>query len=399
MRKLEEIRYKFQERLKDGVPNLPGKINPKDLDRLKDEKYLTRILEHCDANIDGAVRMLWSIMLWRETNKINEIRDNVRKDYISDGVFFPHGRDIDGCRIFIMKWKHHVKSQKNTEDMKKVVIYWLDRLEKEEEGKPLTMFFDLEGCGINNIDIDLVIYMVTLLKNYYPKFVNYIIIYQMPWMLTAGYKLVKGILPGRTVDKLRIIGKDKIKDYVPLDQALKSWGGNNDYIFKFVPEKSNAGKRVTFADGDSNLVVMINPDDYLTFEIDNSEAKSEITVFNETEGYAAFKIRTTGPEKFRVRPTSGVLASSSKQVISITVSPGIDLTSAMNERFLIVTTPVIGDTTNLDHAWDNSKTITEFRLKCRLLNADLQESELTYFKVLEFICTTESDLFIPTTTY
>lgn len=43
---------------------------------------------------------------------------------------FPHGRDKDGCTLFIFKCKKHVKGQLEFEELKRCVIYWLERLER-----------------------------------------------------------------------------------------------------------------------------------------------------------------------------------------------------------------------------------------------------------------------------
>ncbi|XP_013163394.1 PREDICTED: motile sperm domain-containing protein 2-like [Papilio xuthus] len=370
MRKVDELRYKFQEKLKDGVPNPPGEFDTKDIERVKDDKYMNRIIEHCEGNVELSLKMLWSTLIWRKNNNINNIKETVNMDYVREGLFFPRGRDIDGCLIFILKWKLYNKGVKNVEELKKVVVYWLERLEREESGKPITVFFDLDGCGLNNIEVEVVAYMITLLKNYYPKFVNYIIIYQMPWIMSAGYRIVKGLLPARAVERLRVINKEKMKDIIPLNQALKCYGGTDSYEFEFVPERNNGNKRVKFVDVNAIVpVIQIIPNDYLTFTIDNNSLKSELTVINPNNVRIAFKIRTTGPEKFKVKPTSGILSSNGMQKILITILSGFDCNVAVKERFLFLSTCIDDGLTQkqIDELWQNPKAkINEHRLKCKL---------------------------------
>lgn len=381
MRKVDELRYKFQEKLKDGVPNPPGEFDAKDIERVKDNKYMNRVIEHCEGNVELGLKMLWSTLMWRKNNNINNIKNIVNMEYVREGIFYPRGRDIDGCLIFILKWKLYNKGIKKVDDLKNVIVYWLERLEREESGKPITVFFDLEGCGINNIEVEVVAYMITLLKNYYPKFVNYIIIYQMPWIMTAGYRVVKGLLPARAIERLRVINKDKIKDLIPINQALKCYGGTDDYEFEFIPERNSGNKRVTFVDNVILTDIQITPNDYLSFTIDSSDLKSELTVSNPNNVRIAFKIRTTGPEKFKVKPTSGVLAGNGMQNILIIVLPGFDRNEVVKERFLILSTLIDDHLTQkqIDDVWQNPKAkINENRLKCKLFVEEnvLQKSSM-----------------------
>ncbi|CAK1592670.1 unnamed protein product [Parnassius mnemosyne] len=236
MTKITEVRSLFEEKLKEGIPNPPGEFDPRDLERVKSDKYVTRVLDHCDGNAKASAKMLWDILMWRRKVDANNIAEKVSMNYLKAGIFFPRGRDIDGSLIFITKWKLYVKGQSNVEELKKVVIYWLERMEREEDGKPITLFLDMDGCGVSNMDLDLVMYMVSLLKNYYPNFVNYCIIYQMPWIMSAGFKLIKGFFPAKALERFRFTNKDNLKDLVVSEQALVCWGGKDTYEFEFIPE-------------------------------------------------------------------------------------------------------------------------------------------------------------------
>lgn len=52
-------------------------------------------------------------------------------------------------------------------------------------GDQITIFFDMMGSGLSNLDMDFTNYLINLLKMYYPAFLNYIIIYEMPWVLNG----------------------------------------------------------------------------------------------------------------------------------------------------------------------------------------------------------------------
>ncbi|XP_050360187.1 motile sperm domain-containing protein 2-like [Nymphalis io] len=381
MAKIAEIRLLFETKIKDGIPDPPGPFDPRDLERVKSDKYLYRVLEHSQNNVQQAVQMLYDIMAWRKTNKVNDINeDTVNIDYLKEGIFFTHGRDIDSCLLFILKSKLYIKGTKNIEEVKRVVIYWLERIEREEDGKKITLFFDMDGCGLNNMDIEVIMYMITLLKNYYPYLINYIIVFQLPWILSAGFKIIKGILPTAAVERLRMVNKDKLKELVAPEQALISWGGRNDYIFKFIPENrvnvDKTMKSVTFAEDDSQHspgeMLSLNPGKLLMFKFENDRIVAQLTIMNMDESCISFKIRTTAPEKYTVRPSSGVLASKTSQTIQIIVSSGFHITSVVKDRFLVVSMQVPSSNISpkeLNKIWKNaSSKADEYRLKCSCID-------------------------------
>jgi len=99
-------------------------------------------------------------------------------------------------------------------------------------------------AGLSNMDMELTKYLIGLFKSYYPNFLNYIIIFEMPWVLNAAFRIIKSWLPAKAIPKIKFINKSTLKDYVNPNDAMKCWGGNNDYIFKFVSEEQTNGDGV-----------------------------------------------------------------------------------------------------------------------------------------------------------
>lgn len=50
--------------------------------------------------------------------------------YLNDGTVFVHNRDKDGKSLLIFTYRKHIKGQKDFEDMKKIVVYWMERVER-----------------------------------------------------------------------------------------------------------------------------------------------------------------------------------------------------------------------------------------------------------------------------
>ncbi|CAG4952817.1 unnamed protein product [Parnassius apollo] len=381
-----EVRSLFEAKLKES-PN--HGFHPLDLDRLKDDKYIRRVLIHVENDAKQAADMLWDIFTWRKSVNANDINEsNIRLDYVKEGIFFPRGRDVDGCLLLIIKSKKHIKGQKDFEEIKKAIIYWFDRIEREENGNKITLFFDLDGCGLSNMDMELINYLISLFKSYYPYFLNYIIIYQMPWVMSAAFKVIKSLLPAKGVEKMKFVTKDTLKEFVAPEQALTCWGGKDNYVFEFVPEnRSNletAHKKVTFAEQGDNQhspgeMLRIVPNDTIVFKAEDDDISGQFTITNMDESVVSFKIRTTSPEKFRVRPSSGVLPSGVSQTILIVVQPGFQLRTITKDRFLVMSVQIPKDNISqkeLSDIWQNSSgsKVDEYRLKCHFPEKSLPKN-------------------------
>lgn len=374
-----DVRSMFEARLKEATSNPTELFHPLDLDRIKDEKYLKRILSHSDKDAKEAADVLWDILTWRKNVGASDINEsNIRMDYVNQGMFFPRGRDLDGCLLLTLRSKMHVKGQKDYEELKKIMIYWFDRLEREENGNQITMFFDMDGAGLSNMDMELIKYLIMLFKLYYPNFLNYIVIFNMPWVLNAAFKVVKTLLPAKAVERMRFVNKDTLKTVVAPEQALKCWGGKDDYEFVFIPENKSladhAPKKVTFAEQDSQHspgeMLRLNPNDTIVFKAEKEDISGQLVITNMDESTISFKIRTTSPEKFRVRPSSGTLAPGTTQTVLIVVQPDFHIRTVSKDRFLVMSVQIPkADLTpkELADIWSNStgSKVDEYRLKCQ----------------------------------
>lgn len=380
MSPIEEVRSLFEARLKGGVPNPPGEFHPNDIEnRVNNDDYIKRILLHHLDDVKAAADMLWEICTWRKVVNANEIKEsNINMDYIKEGGIFPRGRDMESSLLFIFKCKIHVKGSKNFQELKKCIIYWFNRMEREENGRPISLFFDMDGCGLSNMDMELIKYLITLMKFYYPHFLQYIIIYQMPWVLSAAFKVVKTLLPAQAIAKMKFLNKDTLNEVVSQEQALVAWGGKDNYIFEFIPESRGSSdhtpKKVTFAEqGHSQHspgeMLKLVPNDIIVFKNENDELSGSFIITNMDESPISFKIRTTSPEKFRVRPSSGTLAAGDSQTVTIVVQTGFQLRTVTKDRFLVMSVQIPKTTMTqqeLAEVWQKSSgsKVDEYRLKC-----------------------------------
>lgn len=51
-------------------------------------------------------------------------------EYINEGMIFPRNRDIDGKVILVLKSKLHVRGLRDTDQLIRNFIYWVERLNR-----------------------------------------------------------------------------------------------------------------------------------------------------------------------------------------------------------------------------------------------------------------------------
>ena len=86
---------------------------------------------------------------------------------------------------------NHVKGIEKAEDMKKFFVYQLERLSREEGLSQFSIVFDCRNAGLKNMDMEFTQFMINVMKDYYPDPLNYIIVFEMPWVLNAAFKIIK----------------------------------------------------------------------------------------------------------------------------------------------------------------------------------------------------------------
>lgn len=283
---------------------------------------------------------------------------------------------------------------------------------------------------------------------------EYLIVFETPWILTAAWKIVKTWLSSDGISKIKFVNKTEILNYVNQDQLLKCLGGEDDFLYAYPPqlfsgvremkERNNAGnslalpakadvfssisvsldhqasgsttedspkpngvikhhesgendfssiehsfgdraptskvddkvRRRKFNRSKRNMVenagplVTISPANELLFcgpTPCTSEILQVLRVTNTVSSRVAFKIKTTSPENFRVRPSCGPIAPGESVEVQIHLQPGHEM-RLFKDKFLILST-VMPDDEKLDaqNMWKSipPSSIMEQRLRCR----------------------------------
>ncbi|KAG5880678.1 hypothetical protein JTB14_028433 [Gonioctena quinquepunctata] len=351
---IDELRSSF---LADLTSKGSDEVDSRDVERVKSSDHLLRrFLLHNEGNHQMALSMLWTSLTWRKKLNVNDINEsNVKMDIVCSGAFFPHGADIDGCTLLVFKCNKHSKGASDINELKRCIIYWFERVERLVKGTQITIFFDMEGCGLSNMDMELIKYLIGLFKEYYPYFLNYILIFEMPWVLTAAFKIVKSYF---------------VPETFPEEEKVVTSSSNNrkvHFMDGSMSEVSASSVDNKETDGGS---LKVTPPSIITFVKDGNELVSTLELQNvDGSTHISYKLKTTSPEKFRVKPSTGCLAPGESTTVTVTLLPGFQLGGLSRDKFLVMNTAIDpNETCNVDAAelWKNSsgRKVNQHRLKC-----------------------------------
>ncbi|CAG9781908.1 unnamed protein product [Diatraea saccharalis] len=121
-----------------------------------------------------------------------------------------------------------------------------------------------------------------------------------------------------------------------------------------------------------NQVLTIEPQNELKFKVDFSGLFEQgyttyMKLINPSNDTVLFKIKTTAPKKYCVRPNSGVLGPNSNVEIAITPQPVyVDQNEKHKHKFMVQSVIAPEGKTNIDQVWKeiSPEQLMDYKLKC-----------------------------------
>ncbi|ROL48928.1 Motile sperm domain-containing protein 2, partial [Anabarilius grahami] len=213
------------------------KYDSRDLEKLqKDDALVEGYLTWRHFVVEDTLKMIDESLQWRKEFNLNDlVESSIPRWMFESGAVYLHGYDKEGNKLFWFRVKLHVKDAKTTLDKKRYVAFWLERYAKREPGMPLTVVFDMTESGLSNIDMDFVKYIINCFKVYYPKFLSKMIMYEMPWIMNAAWKIVKTWLGPDAISKLKFVTKSDIQTYIDPEHLPPYMGGTDQFKYSYPP--------------------------------------------------------------------------------------------------------------------------------------------------------------------
>ncbi|KAI8086454.1 PapD-like protein [Halteromyces radiatus] len=136
------------------------------------------------------------------------------------------------------------------------------------------------------------------------------------------------------------------------------------------------------------MSVQLNPNEILTFRRPLTRTSKEVlTINNPTDQDVAFKVKTTAPKLYCVRPNSGLVPAGEALEVQVMLQPFKEeppMDQKCKDKFLVQTVALVGELKSLPvsdiwpHVEANAKNlIQQVKLRCSYVNGDGQEISST----------------------
>lgn len=190
-----------------------GDFNKIDIDRLKKEDYA--VSRYYKDDTKTTIEAIKGVLEWRKHYNLSDLKeDDFGDEYRNTEVFVTHGKDVENNVMVYIRVKLFKKGEFPIEDVKKYLAFLLDRVDRETRGDGWALCFDCTDAGISNVDMELLKFVVQALTNYFVENCRYVLIFEMPWILSSIWSIVKSWLPKEQRDAVKFAAKKELSNFI-----------------------------------------------------------------------------------------------------------------------------------------------------------------------------------------
>ncbi|PAA87891.1 hypothetical protein BOX15_Mlig001845g2 [Macrostomum lignano] len=432
---IKEFRKAFSERYSGLVAS--GEFAATDYDRLmSDDAYCNCFAGAARAgNLEARLQLAEACLRWRCQDQISGLTEaDFPLEALQKGSVFFHSEDREGHPILYFRIQDSGKTSPDELLQIRQFIGWLlDSRHRRQPEQKVSLLFDMTNAGVANLNLDLVRFVVRAFQVYYPGLLGYLFVYEMPWVLTAAWKVIRSWLDKEAQKRIIFLKRSNVQEYIAPDKLWVHMGGTDDYQYEYSPgmltgdtaEYPTSGDEcgdVEFVDAENSMQVSlplneadavsldgsqtqsfkirspaassaslgsssyigrymsISPADQVTFRLatarnnNSSDCQRTITLTSTWQQSAlAYKVKTTCPADYRVKPSVGLLEPGASVCVVVTYRPSSTPPSqppARSDKLQLLAAPVESGLSReaCQEALKSapSEALMEHRLRCRV---------------------------------
>lgn len=221
----------------EDVKTAPEKYSEEDIKKVYDDDwFIARYLLRVHLDVNAAHQMIKKSMEFRNSPTIS-IRD-FPEEFYRIGAIFHYEPDRKGNIPVYMRIRMNQKIPIVQEFLKAFLFRTIEEADKAASGKGIVLVFDLQGAGINNVDMDLLFFVINTLVNYYPKGLSYMLVHELPWFLQSFWHIAKKWLSEDHKDLVKFSNSRTIYEYVTEENLPDFLGGICKRDYRKLPSNS-----------------------------------------------------------------------------------------------------------------------------------------------------------------
>jgi len=231
------------------VPELEDKFNkefeanPKDYD-LEDVKlirsqkwYFMRFILNNYMNTEKALIQLSTFLKWRKSIGLTKLVDSdFPIEFYSLGALFEYPADKNGNPCLYIRVKFVKRIPELMEILKLFFLHRMNKIDEQSQGFGWVLIFDFTGATITNCDFELVNFLINAMCEYFPCGVDYILTYELPWILNAVWKIIRACIPEHSKNLVKCCDRKSIREHIDEENLPDFMAGSCKQRYNEVPK-------------------------------------------------------------------------------------------------------------------------------------------------------------------
>lgn len=238
-----EVIAKVRELVNVQFDENPNLFDPTDIERFRTSDWtVTRFLLRKQNNAEEAAKMIISCAKWRHRLGMPQWKDSdFPREFYNLGGVFPYAQDLLGNTVIYIRAKLYDKKLTCIQDLfQRYIIHIANRVDNERDGRGWAIVFDCSGLGFANMDINMLLFMLNEVIPHLPKGLNYVLIYELPWLLSKIVNTTIACLPLEYKKLAKTANKKDISNWISQDCLPDFMNGTCDINYRRAPKDSKS---------------------------------------------------------------------------------------------------------------------------------------------------------------
>lgn len=221
----------------------PDQFDPSDIERfMKSDWTVTRFLLRKKDNIEDAAQMIIDCARWRHKLGMPRWKDeDFPKEFYSVGGVFPYADDLLGNTVIYVRAKLYDRKLTCVQELfRHYIIHIANRVDNERDGRGWSIIVDCSGTGMSNMDVSMLLFMLNDVIPHLPKGLNYVLIYELPWLLSKIVNTTIACLPAEYKKLAKTASKKDIHNWVAKESLPDFMGGTCDINYRRAPKNAKS---------------------------------------------------------------------------------------------------------------------------------------------------------------
>lgn len=216
----------------------PEAFIPSDVEKLMDDDWnITRYLMCKDGDPIETTKMLVSCSKWRKDLGFPLWKpQDFPAEFYELGICFPYELDRLGNKVIYIRCgmlDRRIPCLRET--LRNYLIYRINQVDEEQNGRNWALVFDCAGSGVRNFDPRLLTYMIAEIIPRFPKGMSYVILHELPKMLSRLANATIACLHRDFKRLIRILNNSELREWMPEESLPDFMGGSCNSSYQRVP--------------------------------------------------------------------------------------------------------------------------------------------------------------------